>query len=640
MPRKTYLEDIPLEDALSRFLSALEKSGFRPLSGELVPVEQSVGRITAEPVWAKISSPHYHASAMDGIAVNANDTLGASRTAPKRLKIGHQAFWVDTGNVMPEGTNAVIMVEDIQMIGEEEAEIRAAVPPWHNVRPLGEDIVATELVLPENHLVQPHDLGALSAAGLIEIPVRRKPRVVVIPTGSELVMPGTKLRPGNIIEYNSLMLAEQIKEWGADTSRFPIVPDDKDKLLKAVTGALNDCDMVVINAGSSAGSRDYTSTIIEQLGTLIVHGIAIRPGHPTILGLAQGKPLIGIPGYPVSAFITTELVIKPIVCRLLGVAPVSGTRVNAVVSRKISSPIGQDEYIRVALGKIGDRIVATPLSRGAGVITSLVRADGILKVPRLSQGVDSGGTVEVELKRSREEIENTIVSIGSHDMSQDILNSLLHKYYPGRRLSSAHVGSLGGLLALKRREAHIAGTHLLDEETGEYNIKYIKEVLAGEKTALINLIYRQQGLMVAKGNPKKIVGLSDLLRPEVSFINRQTGSGTRVLLDYKLKQAGYDFSKINGYNREEFSHTGVAAIIASGAADVGLGIMAAARALGLDFLPLLQERYDLAIPLAFYTSSLIQPLLEIIHSHDFRDIITSLGGYDTSETGREIGIIG
>jgi putative molybdopterin biosynthesis protein len=640
MARKTYLEDIPLEEALARFFSALQKADLKPLPGEIIPVEEAVGRITAEPVWAKISSPHYHASAMDGIAVNAPDTIGASRTTPKRLKLGSQAFWVDTGNAMPEGTNAVIMVEDIQVIGQEQAEIRAAVPPWNNVRPLGEDIVATELVLPVNHFIHPHDLGAMSAAGVNEIPVRRKPRVGVIPTGSELVMPGAALKPGNIIEYNSLMLAEQIKEWGAETTRYPITPDNPEELLKAVSGALDDCDIVVVNAGSSAGSRDYTSSIVEQLGELIVHGIAIRPGHPTILGVAHGKPLIGIPGYPVSAFITTELVVKPVVCKLIGIAPVTGPKIQAVVSRKISSPIGQDEYIRVALGKIGDRIVATPLSRGAGVITSLVRADGIMMVPRHSQGIDSGGTVEVELKRSQEEIENTIVSIGSHDMSQDIINSLLHKYYPGRRLSSAHVGSLGGLLALKRKEAHIAGTHLLDENTGEYNFRYIKELLAGEKTVLVNLIYRQQGLMVVKGNPKHITGLADLLRTDVSFVNRQHGSGTRVLLDYKLKQAGLDSSKINGYNREEFSHTGVAAIIASGVADVSLGILAAARALGLDFLPLLQERYDLAIPLAFYQSPLLEPLLAIIRGQEFKDIITSLGGYDTYETGRELGIIG
>jgi putative molybdopterin biosynthesis protein len=638
--RKTYLEDIPLEDALSRFITTLEKDGLKPLPSEIISIDHAVGRITTEPIWAIVSSPHYHAAAMDGIAVNAIDTKGASRTEPKTLKIGAKAYWVDTGNAMPAGTNAVIMVEDIQIINKNEAEIRAAVPPWHNVRPLGEDIVATELVLPENHLVRPHDLGALSAAGVFNIPVRRKPRIAVIPTGSELVPAGVTPAPGKIVEFNTLMLSELLKEWGADARRFPIVPDDKELLTKTFSQALDEHDMVVINAGSSAGSRDYTSSIVEELGKLIVHGIAIRPGHPTILGVARGKPMIGIPGYPVSALITTELVVKPVVSRLLGVQIPAGQKIQAMVSRKMAAPIGQDEYVRVTLGKIGERIVATPLSRGAGVITSFVRADGIMRIPRLSQGLESGSKVEVELRRPQGEIENTIVSIGSHDLSLDILNSLLHKHYPGKRLSSAHVGSLGGLIALKRKEAHIAGTHLLDESTGEYNISYIKQYLAGEKIVLINLTYRQQGLMVARGNPKQVTGLSDLLRPEVSFVNRQGGSGTRVLLDYKLKQAGFDAVKINGYNREEFSHTGVAAIIASGVADVGLGILAAAKALGLDFLPLLQERYDLAIPLEYYDSPLLQPLLTIIRSQEFKDIINSLGGYDTSETGREIAFIG
>ena len=456
MERKTYLEDIPLEVALARFLTALEKGGMKPLPGESVPVEQAAGRITAETIWARISSPHYHAAAMDGIAVDSRDTDGASRTEPKKLKIGSKAHWVDTGNAMPEGTNSVIMVEDIQMLGD-EAEIRAAVAPWQNVRPLGEDIVATELVLPENHQLQPHDLGAVTAAGLQEIAVRRKPIVGVIPTGSEIVPPGSPLVPGKIIEYNALMICELLKEWGADARRLPIVPDDKAKLVSAVSDALDTCDLVIVNAGSSAGSRDYTSSIVEELGELVVHGIAIRPGHPTILGVARGKPLIGIPGYPVSALITTELVVKPVVSRLLGVPLPSGPKIHAVVSRKIASPIGQDEFVRVALGKIGEKMVATPLSRGAGVITSLVRADGLMQIPRFSQGLDAGSTVEVELRRPQEEIENTIVSIGSHDLSLDILNSLLHKHYPGKRLSSAHVGSLGGLIALKRKEAHIVG---------------------------------------------------------------------------------------------------------------------------------------------------------------------------------------
>ena len=399
MARKTYLEDIPLEEALTRFIAALQQAGLKPLPAELVSVDQSGARVTAEPVWAKISSPHYHAAAMDGIAVSAGDTHGASKTEPKRLKMGSQAYWVDTGNAMPAGTNAVIMVEDVQIIGQDEAEIRAAVAPWQHVRPLGEDIVATELVLPENHLIRPHDLGAMSAAGLTEVPVRRRPRVGVIPTGSELVLPGPAPAPGKIIEFNSLMIAELLKEWGAEARRLPIVPDERGLLAAAVSGAIDDCDLVIVNAGSSAGSRDYTSSIVEQLGELVVHGIAIRPGHPTILGIARGKPLIGIPGYPVSALLTTELVVKPIVFHLQGIVPPAPPRIKASVSRKISSSMGQDDFVRVTLGRIGERIVATPLSGGAGVIMSLVRADGIMRIPRFSQGLDSGATVEVELRR-------------------------------------------------------------------------------------------------------------------------------------------------------------------------------------------------------------------------------------------------
>lgn len=640
MGRKAYLQDIPLEDALQRFSEALERAGFAVLPSEVVPIDKACGRTTSGPVWARLSSPHYHAAAMDGIAVNAEDTRGASRTEPKRLKIGTNAFWVDTGNAMPARTNAVIMVEDVQLVGGDEAEIRAAVPPWHNVRPLGEDIVATELVLPENHVIRPQDLAAMCAAGITEVAVRRVPRVTVIPTGSELVPLGSPAVPGKIFEFNSLMLAEQVRMWGAETERSVIVPDDPDRLREVVGGALEGSDVVIVNAGSSAGSRDLTSSIVEELGEVIVHGLAIRPGHPALLGIARGKPVVGVPGYPVSALITCELLVKPLVLKLLGLGLSGRPRVQASISRKIVSPMGQDEFVRVTLGKIGDRLVATPLSRGAGVIMSLVRADGMMRVPRFSQGMDGGSTVEVELLRPREEIESTIVAIGSHDLSLDILDSLLHRHYPGRRLSSAHVGSLGGLIALKRREAHIAGTHLLDENSGEYNVSYIRRTLAGEKIVLMNLVYREQGLMVARGNPKGISALSDLTRKDVTFINRQPGSGTRVLLDYKLKQAGIDPSLIAGYEREEFSHTAVAAIVASGAADVGLGILAAARALGLDFVPLLQERYDLAIPVAFYGSDLLRPLLTLIRSQEFAEILASLGGYDTRDTGREISVIG
>ncbi len=641
MQRNVFLTDISLDEALKSLFTALEQAkGLEPLGVELVPIEETNGRITAQPIWAKISSPHYQSAAMDGVAVKAEDTYGASKTSPKILRIGPQAHWVDTGAPIPPDCNSVIMLEDIQTLGQDEIEIRAAAVPWQHIRPLGEDIIATELVLPENHLIRPQDIGAMVTAGIIEVPVRSKPIVTIIPTGSELIEPGSPPIPGKIIEFNSLMLAKLIEEWGAVVQRHRIVPDDIGQIKEATLQSLKKSHVVIIGAGSSAGSKDYTARVVGEIGRLLVHGIAIRPGHPCVLGIAHGKPLIGIPGYPVSALITTELIVKPLIYQLMKTVPPEQQKVKAVITRKILSPIGQEEFVRVNMGRVRDLMVAAPLSRGAGIIMSLVRADGILRIPRFSEGMNSGTEVEIDLRRPLEEIENTILVIGSHDMALDILASLLQKHFPNRRLSSANVGSLGGLLAIKRGEAHLAGCHLLDEETGEYNISYIKQVLGGQETVLMNLVYREQGIIVAKGNPKQITNLNDLLRHDVVFINRQRGSGTRVLLDYKLKQAKLDANSIKGYDREEYTHTGVAATVGSGAADVGLGIMAAARALGLDFLPLLKERYDLAIPRSFYEGDLLRPLLEIIRSKEFKDIILSLGGYDTSETGRIIGIIG
>jgi putative molybdopterin biosynthesis protein len=641
MARKVYLTDISLDEALNSLKTAIEKQqGQEPLAAQNVAVEETMGRTTALPIWAEISSPHYRAAAMDGIAVKAEDTYGASKTTPKILKVGSQVYWVDTGGPMPANCNAVIMVEDVQSLGQGEVEIRAAAAPWQHVRPLGEDIVATELVLPENHLIRPQDIGAMVTAGITQVPVRIRPVVTIIPTGSELVQPGAALVPGKIIEFNSLMLAKLIEEWGAEVYRHPIVPDNPQQIRAAASQALEKSHMVIIGAGSSAGSKDYTSGVVSDLGELLVHGIAIRPGHPCILGIARGKPLIGIPGYPVSALLTTELIVKPLIYRWLGTVPPAAPKIKAFITRKILSPLGQEEFVRVTLGRVNGRMTATPLSRGAGIIMSLVRADGVMRIPRFSEGMNVDSEVEVEIRRPLAEIENTIIAIGSHDMALDLLDSLLHKHFPDRRLSSAHVGSLGGLIALQRGEAHLAGTHLLDEETGIYNISSIKQELAGRETVLMNLVYREQGLIVAKGNPKQITSLTDLIRPDVVFVNRQRGSGTRVLLDYKLKTGHLDSAQIKGYERDEYTHTGVAAAVSSGAADVGLGIQAAAKALGLDFIPLLKEEYDLAIPRANYESDLLHPLLEVIRSQEFKTIVSALGGYDVTETGRVIGTFG
>lgn len=635
--RRYYLNDIPLNDAISKYNNALTNTNAGKLGkSELVRLEFAKDRITSEPIWAKISSPNYDAAAMDGVAVKSKSTFGASETSPIVLKLGTEAIWVDTGDPMPPDFDAVIMVEVIQEINCSLISIQSPAPPYQHVRPLGEDIAATEMILTENHKLRPVDIGACAAAGLTTLNVRVKPNIIVIPTGTELVEPGTSLEPGHIVEFNSLILTGLIDNWGGDASRLEAIPDDYNQLKHTILQAVDKFDVVVINAGSSAGSADFTAQIVEELGELIVHGVAVRPGHPVVLGTIRGKPVLGIPGYAVSAVLTCEIFLKPLMETMLGVKSPERISTKATITRKILSPIGEDETVRVRLGRVGTKMIATPVQRGAGVIMSLVQADGLCKIPRFSEGLNRGSEIEVELLRPLEDINNTIVVIGSHDLTIDLMANKLRRNNTGIGLSSSNVGSLGGLTALNNDEAHISGTHLLDEKTGEYNLPFIKRYIKNRSVIVMNLVHRTQGLMVPKGNPKSIKSLEDLTSSHVTFINRQRGSGTRILLDYKLKGLGITKDAIRGYTRECYTHLAVAAAVNGGRADVGLGIQSAAKAVGLDFVPLLSEQYDLVIPEFFYESQLLKPLLNLIRSKEFKKEIEALGGYTTSLTGKVI----
>jgi len=648
-----YLEDIPLDTALQRWWDALAEAGQAGLMpGEIVALDEAVGRVTAAPVWAAVSSPHYHASAMDGYAVRADATRGASEMRPRQLKVGTEAFYVDTGDPIPPHTNAVIMVEDVQLSGPsgaQQIEILAPVAPWQHIRPMGEDMVATELILPANHQLRPQDIGAAAGSGHGTLFVRRKPRVAILPTGTELVKPGAALRPGDIIEYNSLVLGAMVAEWGGAVTRLPMLSDDYEAIREAVLAAAEQHDLVIVNAGSSAGSEDFTARIVAELGRLLVHGIAIRPGHPVIMGLlrladaAAGDrwvPVIGLPGYPVSAAMTCELLVKPTVARWLGRPPEERPAVEATLTRKVVSPDGEEEYLRVTVGKVGERLVATPLPGGSGVLMSLVRADGLVRIPRGVTGFEPGAQVAVSLLKPPGLLARTIVAIGSHDLTLDLLADELGQRFPGTSLSSANVGSLGGLLALSRGEAHLAGSHLLDEATGEYNLSYIRRILPAVKVVVLGFVQREQGLFLPKGNPKGIRGIADLAREDVVFINRQRGAGTRVLLDYLLRRANIDPGSIQGYQRQEFTHLAVAAAVTSGAADCGLGILAAARALDLDFIPIGEEQYDLILPAAAYESAALAPLLSIIRDPAFVRRVIKLGGYATPRIGQVLAELG
>ena len=638
--RRYYLQDVPLDEARARYRAALSRAGaLEPAPAQTVPIQDALGRVTAAPVWAARSAPHYDAAAMDGVAVKSADTAGASETAPRALGLPDQARWVDTGDPVPDGFDAVIMIEVVQEVDDSTIQITAPAPPYQHVRPLGEDIVASELLLPENHRLRPADLGACAAAGVTTVAVRRRPSVAIIPTGNELVDIDAEPEPGDVIEFNSLTLAGMLSEWGAEPTRLSPVPDEPDALRDAVTDALARFDVVLVNAGSSAGAEDYTASVVERIGTLVAHGVAIRPGHPIVLGVTAGKPVIGIPGYPVSAAVACELFVQPIVEAMLGRAADPRPTERALVTRRVHSPMGEDEFLRVRLGQVGERLVATPLQRGAGVISSLVRADGLALIPRGVEGVEAGAEVEVQLLKPLSDVLRTIVAIGSHDMILDLIASRLSGELGGVGLSSANVGSVGGLLALRRGEAHIAGTHLMDEETGEYNVSYIRRYAPRREISLVHLVERTQGLMVERGNPLGVSSLADLARPDVRFVNRQRGSGTRVLLDFQLRSAGIDADSIRGYTREEYTHLAVAAAVSGGKAETGLGILPAATAMGLDFVPMFGEDYDLAIPAEFYESELLAPLLGLIRSPEFRAEVEALGGYGVAGMGELKGAI-
>ncbi len=639
--RNIYLHMKPLGEAREILFKTF--ADFPRLESENVPVPEAVGRVLAGPVTAVLSSPQFHLAAMDGIAVDAAATFGAGPASPKQFQAGKDAFFVNTGHIMPPGTNAVIMIEYLQEAESGGITIEAPAFPWQHVRRVGEDMVATEQLFPGNHLITPYCLGALLTAGVGLVSVKKKPRVLLIPTGSELTdyqsVLTQGLKPGQVIETNSHVLGKLVEAWGGSPERHTPVGDEPAKIQSVLKTAVEgEFDVVLITGGSSAGSEDYARSAIADLGQVLVHGVTIMPGKPLIIGAINRKPVFGIPGYPVSAVIAFEQFVGPLLCRLLGLPEKQRERILVTPTRKIPSKLGVEEFLRVKLGKVGDRIVATPLGRGAGAITTLTAADGLIRIPQQVEGLREFVPVEAELLRPLAAVEHTLVVVGSHDNTIDVLADRLRAAHPEMTLSSSHVGSMGGLMAVKQGACHLAGIHLLNTEDGSYNRAYIHKYLPDQPVKLVNLVLRDQGLIVAKGNPKQIRGIQDLSRGNVTFINRQTGSGTRILLDFRLKQLGISPSAIKGYENDEFTHMAVAVAVLSGAADAGLGIFAAARALDLDFIPVVTEQYDLVIPECHFHSEGVQLLLQIIASNDFKQRVQALGGYHTQKTGEIISL--
>lgn len=636
--RNIYLQKKSLEAARQVIFDRFAAAG---LKTERIPVTQAVGRVLAEPVFAAISAPNFHAAAMDGVAVKASDTFGASEALPLQLTIGQQAFPVNTGHVMPKGCDAVIMIEEINEAAGNRIEIESPVYPWQNVRKTGEDMVATELVFARNHKITPYCIGALITAGIQSVYVWRRPRVLILPTGSELLdhenADPKALPAGKILESNSHMLGKLVEACGGDWTRHPVVADETAVIREAIeAGDLDTIDLLLVLGGSSAGSEDYTRTVIDELGEVLVHGVTMMPGKPVIAGTIRETPVFGMPGYPISAIIAFEQLVQPLLLRLQHQPEPEIPVAEALPTRKLPSRLGVEEFIRVKLGQVGQTLVATPLPRGAGSITSITEADGIIRIPSHIEGFTAETPVPVNRLRPLSAIYNNIVSVGSHDNSLDVMADLLREKSGQTTLSSSHVGSMGGLMAIKKGLCHMAGTHLLDTADGSYNISYIKRYVPEKALHLIHLVDREQGLIVKPGNPKGIRDISDLGSPDIRFVNRQGGSGTRILLDYRLKQLQISPDDIAGYASEEYTHMAVAVAVLSDAADVGLGIHAAAKALGLDFIPVVTESYDLIIPDEFLETPYIRLLREIMVSAEFKSRVAGLGGYHLENAGQII----
>jgi len=629
-----YLTNVPLEQAKQEYLQLLVSQGFGT-AVETVPVQLSCGRVTAQAVYANICAPHYAASAMDGVAVNAKDTFGATETTPVTLAPDRFVV-VDTGDPIPENCDAVIMVEDIVKNDDGSITIHAASAPWQHIRQIGEDVCAGEMILPAHMTVSPSAIGAMIAGGVLEIQVIRRPVVGIIPTGDEIVPPCADPKPGDILEFNSSIFSSMVRQWGAEAKTYPIVKDIFEDIKATVAQAAAECDLVILNAGSSAGREDFSARVIRELGQVLYHGIAIKPGKPAILGALGATPVLGVPGYPVSGIIVIEQLLKPLVEYWLKTAEAPARYAKAVLTRPVVSGLKYQEFVRVRMGYVGNRLMASPLNRGSGVVSSFMKADGILEVPQGLEGFDAGSEVSVRLLCPMEKLENTLVVIGSHDPLLDEVADMMHREKNDVFMSSSHVGSMGGIMALRRGEAHAAGCHLLDTESGVYNLSFIKKYFPKGGVRLIRCVGRQQGLMVAKGNPLGITEFKDIAREGVRYVNRQKGSGTRILTDYLCKKDGLDTAAIYGYDREELTHTSVAAQIVSGSADAGMGIYSAAKLYDLDFVPICIEEYDLLIPDHAWDTPQVRQLIGTLKSDAFREKLLRMGGYTLEGPGEVI----
>ncbi len=657
MSRKVFRDLVSMAEAKRRLRAHFVP---QPLGVDAVPLAGALGRVLADDVEAGIDVPPFDRASMDGFAVHAEDTFGAEEDRPVTLTVVGQvgagenpavavadgeAVEISTGAPVPQGANAVVMVE---YTWREQASVRVYRPvaPGDNIMGAGADIMAGELILRRGDVLTARETAVLAALGVTHPQVFRQPRVAVLSTGNEVVAPGTALAYGQIYDINARSLADAVTECHGVPVALGVVGDDRAALTARLKEGLRGADVVLVSGGTSAGVGDLLYRVIDDLGApgILVHGVAVRPGKPVLIAVVDGTPVFGLPGYPTSALMMFHVFVQPVVRAMAGLpAAVEARTLAARTAERIPASFGRHEYLPVNLVQTeGGDYTVYPVPGGSGAITTLVEADGFIEVPGDRAFLAAGEAVAVELF-GREVKPADLMVIGSHCVGIDFLLQLMRRRSHGFRTKVINTGSSGGLAAIRRGEADIAGTHLLDEATGVYNVPFLERYGIADRAVLVRGYIREQCLLVAKGNPKQIQSLDRLLDADVAFINRNPGSGTRLLLDMKLQETAARLQLpldrlqqcVQGYRVEAKSHTAVAVAVLQGKADVGLAIRAAADRYGLTAIPLTEERYDFVVQKSRLSKPSVQAFLDVLRSTEFRTALpaTLPGLSPTDDTG-------
>ncbi len=634
--QEQFLEVILPEEARRRFEGAIDRS---PLAAEVMTITQALGRVLASDVAAGTDVPAFDRANVDGFAVRAADTLGASDRAPRRLLLnaeviaaGHPpalevragtASAIATGGAVPRGADAVVMIEHTGLIETSEGpaiDLRRVATPGQFVAFAGSDMARGETVLRSGQQIGSREIGILAACGIADIPVIRRPKVAVLSTGDELVLPGTRLPPAGVYDSNSAIVGAAVEEAGGEAVRYGVVPDDEAKLEAAVRHALAACDMVVLSGGTSKGVSDLSYRVLSRLGPpgVLVHGVALKPGKPLCLAVSDGKPIAVLPGFPTSAIFTFHAFVAPIVRARAGLPAEAAQSVKALVPVRIPSEMGRQEFVLVALvpGERGP--VAFPTGKGSGAVTSFSQADGFVAIDALSAGLDAGLTREVTLIGGTAKAPDIVV-MGSHCVALDVvIQRLSEKGFTARTVA---IGSMGGVAAAERGECDIAPVHLLDAATGQYNSHLVRPGIS-----LHPGWQRMQGFVFRSGDAR-FSGKSAqealhaaLADSSCLMVNRNAGAGTRILIDQLLEGR-----RPPGYANQPKSHNAVAAAVAQGRADWGIAIANVAKLYGLTFLPIAPEHYDFLVVDRRRTRPAVQAFLAALAESDVRERITALG---------------